>query len=221
MATVNYTNFSAQIFPGFYDSILFCSDDLYEPCGDHAPDGYSWEFRRNDGFKNYQLAMIDIWIEAMEKGWNDNPLGMELKGFKGIHSPREYNFTTDKIELDVKVNLLKLKEYCFKTNKEDFDEYLNKNWSDRDGFWSFIPHTLRLFEYTYKTNKSKRGELQEIMIEYYLLKNMDFGYVEDSAYEEKFVTLDQYLCLENDDTHEQFEWDWVDEIGIQVAEKIE
>jgi len=65
----------------------------------------------------------------------------EFKITGGYYSPREYNFHTNTIDVDIKVNRRKLlnkaRELC---NSDDFTNYLHDNYTSMSGFISYTPN---------------------------------------------------------------------------------
>ena len=208
-----YENFSYRVFPGFYESTLYNSDKLYWFDNDGLPKGFCWEFV-DGGFQKYCKETCEQWVsnmaDALENSRyadHDNPLGLKIGKYCGMKSPKEYNFTTDKIQFSVDVNLNRLKEYCWKTCREEFDKYLSKYWSDRDGFWSFIPNNVAKFEWNYKHGKDK-DNLIDIMIEWYLLKFIDFEDVEYSVLESEYERLSPNITLQSEEDWSLWDYEY-------------
>lgn len=203
-----YSNWSGRIFPGFYDSILYSGDDLYYFNQGKTPDGFGWDFK-DGGFEKFQKAICEDWTERISDQLAGNGIGLSVK-YKSLWSPSEYNFYTDKLNLSVKFNLTKLKRYCFKEQKADFDRYLQENWKSRDGFWSFIPCYLSTFKDAYRNgcDLATKDDLIQVMLEFYLLKEVNFDYVEEDVLEDKYTYLDENVVLEreSDWTHWDFEY---------------
>lgn len=180
MAKTRYENWSRGVFPGFYDTTLSSESLLMDDSCCRAPEGY-WLEVEDEGI--YRKEVCREWVRRMGENWNENPIGMRLGNLAGLSSPREYNFRTDTIKVDVEVNLNRLKDYCWKERASDFDDYLHKHWSSREGFLSFIPNRLSTFKETYRLDKSARSELVDIMVEWYLLEHIDWECVEYDVYE--------------------------------------
>ncbi len=180
MAKIKYENWSGRVFPGFCYTILSSSNTLSSDNHFCAPDGFYLDVVDE---ADYRHEVCREWAWAMEANWDDNPVGMRVGEFVGLWSPREYNFSTDRITVEVKVNLNRLKAYCWRERASDFDDYLHKHWSSRDGFWSFIPNRLSTFKETYRLDKSARSELVDIMVEWYLLEHIDWEGVQWDVYE--------------------------------------
>jgi len=190
-----YENFSCRIFPGFYESNLYNSDTLYNMDYGCMPDNFCYDFP-NGEFQKFEKETCEAWVSAIKDNFEENPLNMEIGSLKNLWSPRFYNFETDRISFDVKVNLNSLKKFCFKDNRADFDKYLHEHWSSYDGFISFIPNSVFWFESEYKEDKDV-SRLQDIMIEYYLLKFIDFEHVEMDVMESDYERLYNHIALQN------------------------
>lgn len=96
-----------------------------------------------------------------------------------LHSPREYNFTTDKLIVNVEFRLRALEYWCLKNKPEEFNKYLKENYSSYDGFISFVPNSISAFKdkyfNEYKTFKEReRNNLINIMLEFYFECQIDF-----------------------------------------------
>lgn len=193
-----YSNSSCKVFGGFYESNLYDSDTLYNFERDELPKGFCWEFKK-DGYEKFCKETCEDWVDAMNDNFDENPLEMELK-YIGMWSPKYYNYSTDKLNLEVKVNLAKLKKFCWKDNRDEFDEYLNKHWSSYDGFISFIPNNVREFEEEYRIRSDwKHDSLIDIMIEFYLLKYVNFDDVEMDCFENEYERLYNNITLQSEE----------------------
>lgn len=77
---------------------------------------------------------------------------MEWEGarFHGLWSPREYNFESDEIIVEVPVHYLKKLEKFVET--EEFQKWLIDTYTSRDGFMSFVSTNVDLWpeDYTQK-----------------------------------------------------------------------
>ena len=65
--------------------------------------------------------------------------------FKEIDSPREYNFTTDKIVCDVTIDTGKVSEWV-KANREDLAKYVHERFMPRDGFMPFYSNDIDVWD---------------------------------------------------------------------------
>lgn len=130
---INKIEFSLQ-FGGFYDSVhsgildneVYCileeNGNAVSENDEFNQDNIDWRATHDNYAKNY----LDNLNELLE-------LNLE---YKGLHSPKYYNFSTDSIDCaidNITYNDLK-HAYC---NDNDFVKWLNDASSSRDGFHSF------------------------------------------------------------------------------------
>ena len=202
-----YENFSRKIFPGFYESTLYNSDMFdYLKCSK----GFYFDFKTGE-FQKYIVETCDDWVSEMSYQIKDNPIGLEILGYVGIRSPGEYNFRTDRISIEIKVNLFKLKKYCFTDNQEKFDKYLTENWTSYSGFCSFIPNNIPRFKYEYKKQSTSRNRLIQVMVEWYLLQFIDFDEITMSIFELQCERLNDKLVLVKDDNLSEWNYEYSEE----------
>lgn len=202
-----YENFNTVVFPGFYESTLYNSDMFnYLKCHE----GFYLDFS-TEGFKKYQIETCEDWVSEMAEQIKGNPIGLEILGYAKLSSPREYNFRTDRISIEIKVNLFKLKRYCFADNQEKFDKYLTENWTSYSGFCSFIPNNISRFKDKYKNQPTSRDELIQVMIEWYLLQFIDFDKITISIFELQYERMDGKLALIKDDDSSEWGYEYSEE----------
>lgn len=205
---IEYINWSTDIFEGFYESNLYNSDSLinhpyiYDL---NPPEGYEWDI------SNFQDFMYEVGKEAVSLIWENIPdedgIILEME-FVGISSPRFYNFSTDRICANITVDYEKLKDYCLISNRDKFDEHLRENFSDGDGFWSFVANNVKDFESELETESEK---YDNVMVEYYLLNlpyiQGDFSEYRQDLYEEVPEILGNYICLYKDGKYYDYQLD--------------
>lgn len=180
MKTKYYTT-SSQ-FEGFYES-YYCNSymeyDYNNLMEDSTPKGKHYELTK---FDDYQKALCREWIELV-KHQLESATGNVIKKISTrkfeLDSPKEYNFTTDKLIVNVEFRLRALEHWCLKDKPEKFNEYLKQNYSSYDGFISFTPNSIDAFkeEYfnKYKTFKEREyNNLINIMLEFYFECQIDF-----------------------------------------------
>lgn len=159
-----YQNWSTAIFMGFYESELFNSDTEYY-LNDYLQDEEHPQTYEID-FEPYTQAISEYATELLKDFCiNDDNIIKSMK-YKTLYSPQYYNFDTDRLNIDIDVNLTKLKSYI-KKNKSDFDLYLHENFTSYDGFMSFIENNYRDFIIQYQDDKNR---CINVMLEYYILR---------------------------------------------------
>jgi hypothetical protein len=180
-------------FSGFYNSI-------------HGGDGSNIDRALEDGF-NYdyetqeEKEVPDIWgadydYKAIEQEYCENYVeafgrrfGLDLT-FDVMTSPREYNFTTDRIFCKVprkQINKIRREVEAH----EDWPKYIKDNFTSYDGFWSNYENDYQDEEWTRKT----LDECQYQVILRFWLNNIstDVG-SEGWDMEECYLTEDFEMC---------------------------
>ena len=157
-------------FPGFYESMLSSAiDNAEEQAADYDaekeaseeyyPETYQPEHLRitKDEFAliyfhctNYQatyLKVAQFWVEAFDL-WCKENLGTPEKSFtfESMHSPREYNFTTNWVFAHVPVSVLETMFAMSAANKHEVLAQTIKNtFTSYDGFSSFYSNALEVW----------------------------------------------------------------------------
>ena len=171
---VEYENFSAELFQGFYDSALYNSDSLSYMSEEEF--NIFYDFREN-GFEEFEQEVARQCVQLLWDNLDDDKGFIKSLEYKGLYSPRYYNFETDKLDMIVDCDTESLIEYVKTTARGDFDKYLQQNWKCRDGFVSFVPDNVGKFFVELEDDFNK---LIQVIIEYYLLKHVNLdSYFED------------------------------------------
>lgn len=177
-----YTTWSSKIFEGFYESNLFNSDTEY-----NLSEGLESPHEIKD-FAGFCKSVSEKVVSLLDPMDDSSPV-QNLK-LDYISSPQYYNYSSDKLVIQLDLDLVKLKVYCLKLNSESFGKYLKDNFTSRDGFISFVPNNIKDFvlelEYTPEpsteyTLESKK--LIDVMIEFYLISETDMDSYHQELYE--------------------------------------
>ena len=166
MSKIEYENWSRDIFQGFYESELYNSDTEF-----YFNDGEDIEREIKD-WKGFTTAVAQDCAEGLWQYLEQKTEIIKSIEYKGLYSPKYYNFETDKLELVIDCDIEALKTYCFKDNCGLFDLYLYENFTSYDGFISFVPNNVKEFMSKYEDDTER---LLNVMIEYYLLNNIDLN----------------------------------------------
>lgn len=159
---IEYINWSTDIFQGFYESGLYNCDTLYNLQDEEG--GYDFIEGGYDQFTEKVASQCtDLLNDYMRGGLIKN-----IK-FKRLSSPAYYNFSTDKLVLEVECEWDKLVKYCEET-KDDFNQYLQDNFTSYDGFTSFVPNNYTDFMRDLEDDFER---LSQVVIEYYILNRID------------------------------------------------
>lgn len=180
MKTQYYTTRSQ--FEGFYESDYCHSDMEYDYNNlmeDSIPKGKHYELTK---FEKYKKDLCKEWIDLvkhqLEFATGNVIKKISTRNFE-LDSPKEYNFTTDELIVNVEFRLRALEHWCLKDKLEEFSKYLKENYSSYDGFISFIPNSIDVFKEKYfneyKTfEERERNNLINVMLEFYFECQIDF-----------------------------------------------
>lgn len=164
----SYCNDNTVIMPGFYESVLFYSDKLY-----YENMNLKTECEANgEEFTKLDIDDFQTYMDEVCKSITDNLIAPMLKEdrnicdkveFDHVSSPRYYNFTIDKIVMNLNIDLDALKEFILNDNhrRNGFDKYLEEHYTSCDGFCSFVANNIDDF--------FKENEYMDVLIDYYLL----------------------------------------------------
>ena len=148
-------------FDGFYES--FISDDIDHQIGQQIEwdsdiydlnedeqqvleDSY-FSVNRSSFYNQIAEDYTNFYIDAL----NEKLEGFELKAkFNLLTSPREYNFETDRIFIDIEKNhAIDFIKYIIKNYKKELEEKIKQRFTSRDGFWSHYKNGLDLWTKDY------------------------------------------------------------------------
>ena len=89
----------------------------------------------------------DLYIDAL----NERLEGFTLNAkFNLLTSPREYNFETDRIFIDIEKNhAIDFIKYIIKNYKKELEEKIKQRFTSKDGFWSHYKNGLDLWTKDY------------------------------------------------------------------------
>ena len=148
-------------FDGFYES--FISDDIDYQIGQQI----EWDIDIYDLNENEQQILWDNYL-SVNRSYLYNQiaedytnfyieiLNRRLKGFtlkakfNLLTSPREYNFETDRIFIDIEKNhAIDFIKYIIKNYKKELENKIKERFTSRSGFWSHYKNGLDLWTQDY------------------------------------------------------------------------
>lgn len=194
MKKIKYINWTPSIFPGFYESELYNSDMLYNfTANDELPDGEYWDFV-DGGFEKYCQDLAKQTAEQLVYDLDQDEQIIKESEFVALHSPKYYNFETDKIECNLEIDWPALIKWI-KSHRDDFDRYLHDNFTSYDGFVSFVPNNVSEFFINLDDDFEK---LSQVMIEYYILEHLDLDLWRDHLFEMATNTIWNYIEIKKE-----------------------
>ena len=166
-----YQNWSCAVFQGFYESPLYYCDTEYY-LNEYLNEDNEVKKEYEIDFIPYTQAVCEYAVELLDEYCTDNNIIRSME-YKSMSSPQYYNYSTDKLNIIIDLNLTKLKKYI-KDNAEDFNMYLKDNFTSYDGFCSFVSNSYKGFMNDYKEDFCgvDRDRCINVMVEYYILNQI-------------------------------------------------
>ena len=190
-------------FHGFYETIHTIDEDgileniNYDREEKKLPELDHTTFYDHANF-DYKKFHNDYSISAVET------IGKELTGyiksvtFEGLYSPREYNFSTDEIQVIYEIsedNKKKILEFIL-DNLVDFEQYIKENFTNRSGFSSFYSNDFHEWLNNFKQWDFKDIETQfSVYLEFIMAYSYDSNNLQFEINEQFFMNncSDDYL----------------------------
>ena len=149
-------------FDGFYES--FISDDIDHQIGQQIEwDADTFDLNENEQqilWDNYLSVNTIYFYNLIAEDYTNfyiDALNERLKGFtlkatyKCLTSPREYNFETDKIFIEIEEShCIDFIKYIIKNYKKELDNKIKERFTSRSGFISFYENNLESWTNNYK-----------------------------------------------------------------------
>ena len=148
-------------FDGFYESFISADidhqigqqiewdTDIYDLNEDEQQILWDNYLSVNRSYFYNQIAedYTNFYIDAL----NERLEGFTLKAtYKCFESPREYNFETDRIFIDIEKNhAIDFIKYIIKNYKKELENKIKERFTSRSGFWSHYKNGLDLWTQDY------------------------------------------------------------------------
>lgn len=168
MTTVRFINDNLKIFTGLYESELYNSDTNYflaEGLGASQGEEVIYDF---DEFKKIAGQSC---VDSLNEKLDSHDVIIDMR-YIDIDSPTYYNYTTDKVIIDIDYNFIALVKYCKHTKQKKFNKYLADNYTSCSGYVSFIENSVDEF-FTKSWFNSHKNIAIQVMIEFYLTNEID------------------------------------------------
>jgi len=192
-------------FDGFYNS--FISADIENEI-DSLTQYYSESYELNDNDEqllsnsflsvnnnNFYNEICKDYVSFYIDKLNERIKNFTLKGtYKCFISPREYNFETDRVFIEIEENhCIDFIKYIIKNYKKELDKKIKERFTSRSGFISFYDNNLESWTNNYK--KWDRNQIG-ICFELFNLEEEDIvyslrEYLSETISENLYNTLDK------------------------------
>ena len=123
-------------FPGFYESPLSWMIDREEESMMECEDKTYEEIEDQVDYRRGYLAIAQEWLDVFA-----HETGIKLK-YKEVVSPREYNFTTDRLFADIEGEEVQRIRDVVEKERETFVKVLEELFTSRSGFYSFYSNAI-------------------------------------------------------------------------------
>ena len=244
------TNLFPIIRVGMYESNIspynvfddYSIDDDKKNGDIHYSSEYYWDNFQNDKYKKRIQELASEFLDG--KIDNDNGIEITIK-CKEIYSPKEYNFGTDEIVMDVTYSKMRILQVV-KKDHENFNQFLKDNYTSYDGFMSFTSNNFDDWLVDFEENEvrsvgavlsylfQERITENRYEFETFVVEGVGYysEYIDSSEYESEVVILETYIKDNYKDLNidtidfDQFEFEILDtesckSISKEVFEKIE
>ena len=167
------------LFEGFYNSYLDLSENIEvgegeEFCmNEEQFDEIDWKATNNNVAKFY--------LEYIKDELKDffNEIGIISLDFIKIDSPTYYNYSTDKLVCNIKVNKNKFLTELQKYDFNNWVQFLKDNFTSYDGFISFYPNDPNEWTELIAEKFDTDNIIIETLLQFYLEQSEEFIKVKD------------------------------------------
>ena len=117
----------------------------------------------------------------------ENEIGFKLNAsFESLESPKEYNFSTDRIFIELTENkAIEFVNYILNNHKEELEDLIKKRFTSQSGFISFYPNSLKEWGNPIEWDHNQLGTCFEIFD--YIGNDIELN---ESIYNGIYETLD-------------------------------
>ena len=170
----------------------------------HYSSEYYWDNFQNDKYKKRIQELASEFLD----GKIDDDEGIEITiKCKEIYSPKEYNFGTDEIVIDVTYSKMKILQVV-KKEHENFNQFLKDNYTSYDGFMSFTSNNFDDWLVDFEENEDRsvgavlsylfqeritenRYEFETFVVE--SIGGQYWDFIDSTDYENEVVLLKKYI----------------------------
>ena len=173
------------MFEGFYHSQL----DLAENIEVGEDESYSMneeQFDEIDWSKTNE-NVSKFYLNYFKDELNDffKSIGVLSLEFIKIDSPKYYNYSTDKLVCDIKIDKGIFVHELRKQNFDIWEQFLKDNFTSYDGFISFYPNTAIEWDELINEKIEDDNVIIETLLQFYLEQNEEFENLKENLLDYK------------------------------------
>ena len=120
-------------------------------------------------------------------------IGVLSLEFIKVDSPKYYNYSTDKLVCDIKIDKNVFIHELRKHNFDNWEQFLKDNFTSYDGFISFYPNTTIEWDELINENIEDDNVIIETLLKFYLEQNEEFYKIKENLFIEIFENTFEFL----------------------------
>ena len=183
------------MFEGFYYSQLDLSEYIVAEVGEDESylmnekqfDEIDWN-KTNENISKFYLDYFKDKLSDFFKS-----IGVLSLEFIKVDSPKYYNYSTDKLVCDIKINKDVFIHELRKHNFDNLEQFLKDNFTSYDGFISFYPDTAIEWYNLIMEDIENDNVIIETLLKFYLEQNKEFYKIKENLFIEIFENTFEFL----------------------------
>ena len=173
------------MFEGFYYSQLDLAENIEVGEGDNCCmneeqfDEIDWN-KTNENVSKFYLNYFKDELSDFFKS-----IGVLSLEFIKVDSPKYYNYSTDKLVCDIKIDKNVFIHELRKHKFDNWGQFLKDNFTSYDGFISFYPNTAMEWDELINEKIEDDNVIIETLLQFYLEQNEEFIILKDNLLDYK------------------------------------
>ena len=162
------------LFEGFYNSYLDLSENIEVGEGEsylmneEQFDEIDWS-KINENVSKFYLNYFKDELSDFFKS-----IGVLSLEFIKVDSPKYYNYSTDKLVCNIKINKVVFVNELRKYNFDNWEQFLKDNFTSHSGFISFYPNNPNKWTELINEKIEDDNVIIETLLQFYLEQNEEF-----------------------------------------------
>ena len=181
------------MFEGFYCSQL----DLAENIEVGEDESYLMTEEQFDeiDWKATNNNVAKFYLNYFKDGLSDffKSIGVLSLEFIKVNSPKYYNYSTDKLICDIKIDKNVFIHELRKYNFDSWEQFLKDNFTSYSGFISFYPNTTMEWDELINEKIEDDNVIIETLLQFYLEQNEEFYKIKENLFIEIFENTFEFL----------------------------
>ena len=190
---VTQLEINLPLFEGFYNSYLDLSENIEVGEGENFSmneeqfDEIDWN-KTNENVSKFYLNYFKDELKDFFKS-----IGVLSLEFIKVDSPKYYNYSTDKLVCDIKIDKNVFVHELRKYDLDIWEQFLKDNFTSYDGFIPFYPNTTIEWDELINENIEDDNVIIETLLQFYLKQNEEFYKIKENLFIEIFENTFEFL----------------------------